>query len=697
MDDTKGERRRLHDNLRRLLRPRHVAVVGGARVANVLATLRASWFGGPVWPVSSKAVEIHGYPTFPDFESLPEAPDATFICIPAAPTVEVVRTLARLGGGGAIAYASGFAEAGATGMQEDLIAAAGDLALVGPNCFGMVNSATGASLWPLQVQTPRVERGVAILAQSGNFSINVEMARRGVPVVYNVSVGNQAQLAMEDFIEVMMADPAIAAIGLYIEGLRDIPRFAAIASAARDRGVPIVALKIGSSELGARMTVSHTSSLAGADELYEALFRRAGVTRVTTVPAFLETLKAMVSFARRPCRRIAVFSCSGGDSGMAADCAERAGLLLPEPDPRARERLHAVLPAFAQVSNPQDYSNALWGAEEPLREVFAAGLGSDVDVGVLVIDSPTEPVTPDIAATIRALGDATILSGKPAVVVPVLPENISPTTRTLLEERGICVLQGLDDAFHALSAAADLSEARRTAGPPLARTSRLCEGEIVLLDEAEAKGALAKAGVPIPSGGVVDLDSVAAVAERLAGPVAVKVCDACLTHKSELGAVMLNCTGGVAAREAAESIAARLAALVPGLAVRRFLVEAMVPKPAIELLVGVKRDPQFGLSLVVGAGGVDVELRRDTTVVLLPADDVEIEAALRRCRVARLLDGFRGAPRADWVAAIAAIRAVGEFAIAHADRLLELDVNPLMVRPEGHGAYAADALIYWIE
>ena len=690
-----GEIRRLHDNLRRLLRPRHVAVVGGARVANVLATLRASWFDGHVWPVSSKAAEIQGYRTFPDFESLPDAPDATFIGIPAEPTVEVVRALARLGAGGAIAYASGFAESGATALQEALVAAAGDVAVVGPNCFGLVNSATGASLWPLQVQTPRIERGVAILAQSGNFSINVEMARRGVPVVYNVSVGNQARLAMEDFIEVLAGDPAIAAIGLYIEGLRDIPRFAAIASVARARGVPIVALKIGSSELGARMTVSHTSSLAGAAEMYDALFRRAGIARVTTVPAFLETLKAMVSFGDRPCRRVAVFSCSGGDSGMAADCADRAGLVLPEPGLGVQERLRAVLPAFAHASNPQDYSNALWGAEAPLREVFAAGLGADVDLGVLVIDSPTEPVTPDIAATIRALADATKMAGKPAVVVPVLPENISASTRSLLDLRGLTALQGLDDAFQALAAAAAVGDAW-DAGPPIGRTPPLRDGAPVVLDEAAAKAMLSKAGVPVPAGGVADLHSVADLADRLAVPVAVKACDAACTHKSDLGAVVLNCSGGVAARVAADEILARLAVSTAGLQVGRFLVEAMVPKPVVELLVGVKRDPQFGLSLVVGAGGVEVELRRDTTVVLLPADDGQIEAALRRCSVARLLDGYRGAPRADWAAAIAAIRAVAEFAIAAGDRLVELDVNPLMVRPDGLGAYAADALIRWV-
>ncbi len=696
MGPVTGEYRRLHDNLRRLFRPRHVAVVGGARVANVLATLRASWYDGQVWPVSTKVAEIHGYRAFPDFESLPEAPDATFIGIPAEPTVEVVRTLARLGAGGAIAYASGFAEAGATALQEALVAAAGDVAIVGPNCFGLVNSATGASLWPIHVQTPRIERGVAILAQSGNFSINVEMARRGVPVVYNVSVGNQARLAMEDFIEVLAGDPAIAAIGLYIEGLRDIPRFAGIASAARARGVPIVALKIGSSELGARMTVSHTSSLAGADEMYDALFRRAGVARVTTVPAFLETLKAMVAFGDRPCRRVAVFSCSGGDSGMAADCADRAGLVLPEPGRAVRERLRAVLPGFAHASNPQDYSNALWGAEAPLTEVFAAGLSADVDVGVLVIDSPTEPVTPDIAATIRALAEATKMSGKPAVVVPVLPENISASTRSLLDLRGLTALQGLDDAFQALAAAAAVCDAGWDPGPPIGRAPRLREGVPVVLDEAAAKAMLSKAGVPVPAGGVADLHSVAGVAERLAVPVAVKACDAACTHKSELGAVVLNCSGGVAARAAADEILARLAGSTAGLQVGRFLVEAMVPKPVVELLVGVKRDPQFGLSLVVGAGGVEVELRRDTAVVLLPADDAQIEAALRRCRVARLLDGYRGAPRADWAAAIAAIRAVAEFAIAAGDRLVELDVNPLMVRPEGLGAYAADALIRWV-
>jgi acyl-CoA synthetase (NDP forming) len=685
----------LHANLRRLLRPRHVAVVGGARVANVLATLRASWFEGEVWPVSAKVTQVAGYRAFPDVRALPEAPDASFIGIPAEPTIDVVRALADMGAGGAVSYASGFAEAGAEQLQAALVAAAGDLALVGPNCFGIVNAVCGASLWPLRIDTPRIERGVAILAQSGNFGINVEMARRGVPVVYNVSLGNQAQLAMEDFVEVLGADPAIAALGLYVEGLKDIPRFAAAATVARERGIPIVALKIGTSEIGARMAVSHTSSLAGADELYDALFARCGVTRVQTVPAFLETLKAMVAFYGRPCRRVAVFSCSGGDSGMAADCAARSGIALPDLTPSARLRLAQVLPSFAHASNPQDYSNALWGAEEPLREVFAAGLSAEVDLGLLVIDSPTEPVTPEIAATIRALGDAAAAGGKPVAMAPVLPENISPSTRLLAESRGIVVLQGLDDAFGALARSATFGEQRFRASPEMEPPVALRSESWVILDEAAAKAALADSGVPVPNGGVASRAGVGALAARIGGAVAVKALHPACAHKSDLGAVSLNCVGAEAADRAAGAIASRVSALLPGVLIDRFLVEVMVPQPFVELLVGVKRDEQFGYSLLIGGGGVEVELRRDTTLLLLPVTDAEIEAGLRACRAGRLLDGYRGAPRADWRAAISAIQAIIRFVIEADDCLLELDVNPLMVRPDGLGAVAADALIRW--
>ena len=681
------------DNLRRLLRPRHIAVIGGSRAEQALLTLRDSHFGGAVWPISRSADQVAGYPAFRDLGDLPQAPDATFIGIAAEPTVEAVRRLAAAGGGGAIAYASGFAESGAEALQQSLAEAAGDLALVGPNCFGLINAVTGASLWPLHAPTPRVSRGTAILAQSGNFSINVSLSQRDVPVAYNISIGNQAVLAIEDYLEVLIDDPAVAAIGLYIEGVRDAVRFAQAAQSATSRRIPVVALKIGTSELGARLTISHTASLAGADELYDALFQRVGIIRVDTVPAFLETLTALVRLGGRPCRRAAIFSCSGGDSGLAADWAETVGLDLPQPDTAVAERLKVVLPPFSQICNPQDYSNALWGAERPLREVFGAGMSSAVDVGVLVIDSPTEPVTEPIAATVRALASAAEATGKPAIVVPTLPENVSPSTRAMIAERGLIALHGLDDALLAVARTAEFHDAPIPPAAPLVRLRPLRGTGVEILDEAAGKALLAECGVRVPRGFEVPLSDIEKTADRIGGPVAVKAIGVAVAHKTEMGAVVLDCDGGAAAYAAAQSIESRLAR--HQVKVERFLVEAMVPRPAVELLVGARRDELFGLCLVVGAGGVEVELKPDAALVLLPADDAAIEAALRRCSVSRRLDGFRGAARGDWPATIAAIQAIARFAMANDDRLIELDVNPLMVLPEGHGVYAADVLIRW--
>jgi acyl-CoA synthetase (NDP forming) len=684
-----------HANLRRLLHARHVAVVGGERIAVVLETLRRGAYAGHVWPVSRRARQIAGIEAFPDFDSLPSAPDATFIGVPAEQTVEVVRTLSACGAGGAVAYASGFAEAGGAALQRRLIDASGNLALIGPNCFGLINAVNGASLWPLDTITPKVARGAAILAQSGNFSINIATTQRDMPVAYNISIGNQAVLGLEDYIEVLAADPAVQALGICMEGIRDVPRFAAAAAAACANGIPIVALKIGTSALGAQLTVSHTGSLAGTDALYAALFERTGIVRVETVASFVDTLKALMVLHGRPCRRVAVFSCSGGDAGLAADWADRMGLVLPQPGPAESRRLAQALPAFACAGNPQDYSNALWGAEQPLREVFAAGLAATADVGMLIIDSPTEPVTAPIAATLRALGHASRGAGKPAAVVPMLPENLSPSTRALIAAEGLFSLHGIDDAFRALSHAADHAEAGMAPAVPMQLGPLPC-GRETLVDESTAKRLLAGAGIQVPIGEEVALDGVAAAARRIGGPVAVKALSANLAHKSECGAVVLGCNGGESALRAARAIKEAVERVRPDLPVERFLVEAMVRAPVAELIAGVRRDPQFGYSLIVGAGGTAVELERDTALLLLPSSPAAIERSLRRCRVAARLDGHRGGPRADWAAAISAIQAIANFALQLGDRVLELEINPLMVLPEGCGVVAADALLRWM-
>ncbi len=685
-----------HANLRRLLQPRHVAFIGGDEAAVALRQCLAIGFKGEVWAVNPSRDRLADRPCYRSVEDLPEAPDAAFIAVPREATVAVVRDLAARGAGGAVCYAAGFAEQGGAGvqLQEDLIAAAGDLAVVGPNCYGLLNYLDGAALWPDVHGGSRVERGVALITQSGNIGINLTMQGRSLPVAYMISVGNQACLGLEDCVAVLIEDPRVTAIGLYIEGLADVPGFARAAVRALEKGVPLVALKTGNSEIGARIALSHTSSLAGSEALYEALFRRLGVVRVASLASLLETLKLFAVAGPLPGRRLAAMSCSGGEASLIADLAAKLGLVFPEIGAEQRTKLEASLPDFVTISNPFDYNTSVWGDVAAQEDCFFTILEGDIDAALLVLDFPHAglPGVADWYASLDAFAAAQRRSGTNGIVISTLAELLPAEARARAMAGGLTPLQGLDDALHAVAAAAWYGE--RRAALDLGTASRLLvhggagpEREPRMLDEWDSKMRLASAGLPVPEGRAVSAAAAPEAAHTLGFPVAVKALDARLAHKTEAGAVAL----GLQTEADVEQAVSRIVA--GPLAPERFLVERMVGGAVAELIIGIKRDPQFGLALVIGAGGVQVELTGDSRTLLLPCTEQDLEEALDSLKVSRLIAGFRGRPAGDRAAILEAMRVVAAFAEAQSARLIELDVNPLMVLPRGAGVVAVDALI----
>ncbi|MGW4751040.1 acetate--CoA ligase family protein [Streptomyces chartreusis] len=680
-------------NLQRLLAPRHIAVFGGRHAAEVIRQCRSVGYDGALWPVHPTRRTLEGLRCHPDVDALPEAPDAAFVGVPREPTVDVVAALARRGAGGAVCYASGFAESGDAGteLEQRLVAAAGDMAVVGPNCYGILNYLDGAALWPDRHGGARVTRGPAIITQSGNIGLNLTMHRRSLPLSYLIAVGNGAALRLHELVEGLLDDPRVTAVGLHIEGLEDVAGFSRAALKALRQGVPLVALKAGSSPLGARTALSHTSSLSGSDALYDALFRRVGVARVRDLPGLLETLKFLTVHGALQGTRIASMSCSGGEASLVADLAQPRGVTLPGFASRTAQRLRSLLGERVTVANPLDYHTYIWGDRTALTECYEAVLEADVDARLLVLDLP-KPGTGATAAWDTAV-DALIAAHRSArsatCLVSSLPEGLPQSTGARLLDEGIAPMQGLPECLDAIAAAAAIGAARARADhiQPLTAHPSPHTGTSRTLDEWQGKRALAARGLRIPEAALAAGPDEAALRAREIGfPVVLKAVSAALTHKTEAGAVRLDLADAGQVRQAAHDM---LGHGLPG----RFLVERMVRDQLAELIVGVHRDPQFGLALTVGAGGILVELLRDTATVLLPATPDEIRAALRSLRTWPLLDGYRGRPRADTEAVVEAVTAVAAYAREHAADLAELDVNPLLVLPEGRGVLAADVLI----
>lgn len=677
-------------SLHRLLRPKTIAVIGGRQAEIAALNCDKLGFAGEIWPVNGRVESIAGRKCFARIEDLPGAPDVAIIVIPAEPTIEAVALLSEIGTGGAVCFASGFREIGGDGVarQERLIKAAGNMPVMGPNCHGYVNCLDGAVLWPDQHGGGRAERGVALITQSGNMGLNLTMQRRALDLAYLVALGNQAVIGIPECIEALAADERITAIGLHIEGLSDIGAFERAAARARAAGIPTVALKTGRSIQGAEIAMSHTASLAGPDGLYDALFERLGVARVHTIPEFLETLKLLSLGGPLAGNRICSMSCSGGEASLMADLAEGRKVEFPPLEPDHHERVASTLNELVSVSNPLDYHTFIWGQEDQIAATFTAMMSGGYDLSMVVLDFPRRDRC-DISTwwpTVNGIARAAEATGGRAAILASMQECLPEDIGRKLAARGIAPMMGMAECFTAIEAAALIGNARANGEPPaLLHPAPPAHAGSRVYDEWESKRMLAAHGLAVPESALVTSATEAvAAAEALGYPVAVKAVSAEIAHKTEAGAVALNLVDADAVDAAATSMLE-----LSG----RMLVEKMVGDGVAELIVGIDRDAQFGPYLVVGFGGVLVELINDSHTLLLPTDRAQVLAALKSLKTAPMLTGYRGLPHADLDAAVDAILAVADFAASHADTILELDVNPLIVRPEGLGAVTADALV----
>lgn len=663
-------------DLSRLLRPRSIAVVGGgAWCTQVVKQSRLMGFSGDVYAVHPKGAVIEGIASVPTVEDLPQVPDAVFVGVNRHVAIDVVGRLAQMGAGGAVCFASGFAEAaaedaGGTDLQAQLVAAAGDMPVLGPNCYGYINALDGALLWPDQHGCARVDSGVAILTQSSNIAINLTMQQRGLPIAYVVACGNMAQTTQAEIALGLLDDPRVTTIGLHIEGFGDTGAWHRLALRAAARGVPLVALKVGASEQAQRATVSHTASLAGGDAGAGALLARLGIGRVRDLPTFVEVLKLLHVAGPLDAPTLSSVSCSGGEASLAADTAHGRAVTFPALTQAQKGALAEALGPMVALSNPLDYNTYIWRDAPAMTRAWTPMAADHIGLTLLIVDYPHTDATDWECATQAALG-VRAQTGRPVAMVATLPELMPLDIAQRLIAGGVVPMNGLTEAIAAAEVAAHMGAPVALAPlPPGAPRG----GET--LTEAEAKTALAAFGVVVPKSVSVQAQSSPDLT-GMAAPFAVKGLG--LAHKTEAGAVRLNVT--------AERLSAALADL-PGTGA---IIEEMVTDGVAEVLVGVTRDPAHGFVLTLGAGGVLTEILADTVSLLVPSGEGAVKQALTKLKCAPLLSGYRGKPAADIDSIVAAVMAVQSYVIAQADTISEVEINPLICTPTR--AVAADALI----
>ena len=680
--------------LERLLSPRSIAFVGGAIAEMAIRRNLELGYEGDIWPVHPTRKEIAGIQAYPGIDELPGVPDSAFVAVRRELTIDIVKDLSDAGAGGCVCYAAGFAEMGEEGktLQEKLVAAAGSMPLVGPNCFGLVNYLDRTALWPYLFGGKPTERGVALISQSGNIAMNLSMNKRSVNFTHVIGAGNQAVLGPADYIDALLQDDRVAAIGMYIEGIDDMEHFSRSALQALKQGVPIVVVKVGRTEASARQSGSHTSSLTGSDVLFDAFFERLGIIRVATLERLLETLKVLVLGERLKGQNIFSLSCSGGEAAVIADLADETDIEMKPFSDAQTKKLNDQFPNYVTVSNPFDYNTSIWGDQAAQEKCFTTSMEGDHDAALLIYDHPTvdSEEVEEWVTTIDAFITAHKTTGMPAFVVCTISELLPEDIRERLISEGIVPLQGLDDALFALSAAAKYQQflqngASEATAPHLTAKAIARDSAISWSDEQQSKRLLQDAGLTVPEGDVGTAGETVQIAKRIGYPVVVKAVG--VLHKSDVGAVKLNLQNADEVSDAVARISESSGDC------QKFLVERMETGVVAELIVGVNRDDQFGPALVIGAGGILVELVADSASLLLPVDRDAVTKAVESLSVAKLIKGFRGNKAGDMDAAVDAILSIAKFAESKRDSLMELDVNPLLVLPAGQGVVVADALI----
>ena len=677
-------------DLGRLLRPRSVAVVGASErdsyAGETLLNLRGAGYAGAVWGVNPKRSEAHGYPCFASLSDLPGVPDAVVVAIPAASVPEVIEEAGALGCGGAIVYGAGFGEVAAGEEHERRLreaAARHELPVCGPNGNGIVAVRSGAAMWGDTLR-PLVAGPVALVSQSGNVGVNALATRRGLRFHTVVSCGNSVAVDPAEWLTALARDDGVRSIALYLEADGDGALLCEALAECAERGVGVALLKVGESAAGAAAALAHTGAVAGDQRIFRSLIEEAGAAWADDVHDLLEMAKAMALPARSASASgggLAILTCSGGDSALAADECARLGLRLPGFAEDTAVRLGELLPDAATVGNPLDYTALIWGDVERLRDiVVTVGADPAIDRVLVFYDQAADIEAEDSgrAASWAAVREGIRLgaeaSAVPVMVASTLPELLDENAALGFMEAGIPALAGLRTGLACAAALshpdADPARLREIAHATRASATRTAGNGRRWLPEHEAKALLRSAGIPVVDGRLVagEDDAVVALSE-LGGHVAVKLSAAALQHKADVGALVL----GVMTEDAVRSAHRTLIAL--GVDDASVLVERMAPAGA-ELLVAARADAVVP-SRVIGAGGAWTELLDDVAIVPLPATADRVEEAILSLRSARLLTGGRGARAVDVSAAARLAAAAGELLLAHGLELLEL--NPVLV------------------
>ncbi len=682
-------------NIQRLLNPRSIILIGGNLALGVRDSSLQFGFEGNIWHINPRNFSEEKFDDA--LKKLPEIPDSAYIAVPSVQTVSVVRSLAKIGVGGCICYASGFAEMGHEGveLQNKLVEAAGDMALLGPNCFGMIDYRTGLYFWIGEIPERRKGKGIAIVSQSGAIAEFVAMQRREVPIVSIASVGNQAKLTIEHLVGKLLKDGDINVIALVLEGIIDLDRFTAVARKSRDRGVPIIVLKVGNSNAGQEIARWHTGNLVGPSDLYAAYFDDLGILQTESVEQFLETAKLVSIAGRLKSNRIASVTVSGGQAAMLADMAVELGFEHPPLTGQQIHELARILPGYANLVNPLDITSDVMSDKQKVESVCHVLAGETIDVITMSVDAHDKmdaPFSAEVLGMLEALANVVKKSGVVGIVNSQLPETMPGFVQKRAIELGLIPMQGLETMLSAIATASLRAPSDRLNVLPSCAASvtepqKTQAFSGIYLDEFDSKCLMKKLGVTVPEGFKSDIASLENTALVLGFPVVLKLLSSETLHKTENYRVVIN----ISDEKSLDNAKREIEYHNPGN--NLFLIERMVTDVVGELLVSVSYDSKFGNYLTLSSGGVFAGIILESEVLIFPVTRQSLVETLSNLKCFPQLSGYRNRLEGDIEAVISVIESLIAFIDTEPCGSYEVEINPLLVLPRGKGAIVGDVIV----
>ena len=701
-----------------LLSPKTIAVIGASEKFGagslVIENLRMLGFEGRIIPVNPGYKEVLGLPCYPSLAEVPAqtAIDSVAVVLGSGKILPMMEQAAQRGIRGAWAFASGFAETGEDGavLQAKLKAFcdANQILFCGPNCVGYINLHDKVGTFSAPVSPTLCKGNIGAVVQSGSVALALANSHRGIGFSTIVSSGNEAVLDTVDYMEHFLDDPNTHVLIAFLEGIRRIDAFKECCIRATAIGKPVIVVKVGRSEMARKTVASHTGALAGSDAIHDAFFKKYGVIRVDDLDQLLETAAVFSQSKDRLPRgnRIGMATVSGGEIGLIGDISKAFSFEYPSLSTDAQAKLKQKLPAYTAVSNPLD----AWGSGD-LKATYPACLDvlaeeEAIDLIAISQDSPPGMSDKQIAqySDVAKAAVACAQGEKPVVVFSHVSGGLDRTIKGILDVGGVPFLQGTRESLGAIDNLCTYAEhcrrqKRDRSGDGLSPDNldalkakyKMKEG---LLGYEDCQTLIGAYGIGVPEGAMVDSeDEAAAVAQRIGYPVVMKGQSPQIPHKTEAGLVRVDIRNEAALRETYSTMVRNTRDYDTDARLEGILVQRMVPGNPVETIIGIADDAAFGPAVVFGLGGIFVELLKDSTLSLPPVSRDEAHRMIAELKGKQLLDGFRGQPRSDQEALITTLVQIGQLAKDFAGMIATLDINPLMVLPEGQGVVAADIVI----